>query len=63
MSEATANSPGAHGEQRHHVNVVDDYELRYWGERFDVSPELLRRAVDAVGTSASHVEEWLAAHR
>ncbi|WP_377154894.1 DUF3606 domain-containing protein [Roseateles sp. UC29_93] len=60
MSEETS-SP--HNSERHRVNVQDDYELRYWGERFGVSPELLRHAVDAVGTSAKSVEEWLQAHR
>ena len=49
MTEETS-SP--HTSDRHRVNVQDDYELRYWGERFGVSPELLRHAVDAVGTSA-----------
>lgn len=60
MPEETANT---HGNDRHHVNVQDDYELRYWGERFGVSPDLLRHAVDAVGTSARTVQEWLQSHR
>lgn len=60
MSEETSNT---HGADRNRVNVQDDYELRYWGQRFDVSNELLKRAVDAVGTSAKSVEDWLQAHR
>ncbi|UXH80579.1 DUF3606 domain-containing protein [Roseateles amylovorans] len=60
MPEETSNT---HGSDRNHVNVLDDYELRYWGERFGVSDTLVKHAVDAVGTSAKSVEEWLQAHR
>lgn len=60
MPEEQSN---AHGADRHHLNPNDDYELRFWGERFGVSHDLLKQAVDAVGTSAKHVEDWLSQHR
>ncbi len=60
MPEETSN---AHGSDRHHIQVQDDDDLLYWGERFAVSHTLLRHAVDTVGTSAKSVEEWLQAHR
>ncbi|SEL65893.1 Protein of unknown function [Roseateles sp. YR242] len=54
---------GSHGADHHRVSINEDYELRYWGERFGVSNELLKRAVDEVGTSAQRVEQWLQAYR
>jgi len=60
MPEETSNT---HNADHHHVSLSEDYELRYWGERFGVSHELLKRAVDEVGTSALRVEEWLQHYR
>lgn len=37
----------------------EDYEVRYWTEKFDVSRERLERAVKAVGSSAAAVEKHL----
>ncbi len=41
------------------INVNEDYELRYWSEKFSVSNEKLKSAVEKVGTSAEKVEEYL----
>ena len=41
------------------INVNEDYELRYWSDKFNVSPRELKNAVLAVGTSARKVEEYL----
>jgi hypothetical protein len=45
------------------VNVNEDYELRYWTGKFGVSPEKLKEAVKAVGTSANKVGEFLQTSR
>lgn len=44
------------------IDVHEDYELRYWSEKFGCTPEQLKAAVDAAGTSADAVERHLAAH-
>jgi hypothetical protein len=44
---------------RDRVNVNEDYELQYWTEKFGVSRERLKEAVEAVGTSVKAVEEYL----
>jgi len=37
-------------------NTNEDYEVRYWSEKFGVSPEQLKAAVRKVGNSAEAVE-------
>jgi hypothetical protein len=34
---------------RDRINVEEDYELREWAEKFNVTPERLRRAVKTSG--------------
>jgi hypothetical protein len=41
------------------INVHEDYELRYWSEKFGVSKAELQKAVDEVGVSATKVEQYL----
>lgn len=41
------------------VNVNEDYELRYWTEKFGVSAEQLRTAVQQVGPVAATVQAHL----
>jgi hypothetical protein len=41
------------------INVNEDYELRYWTEKFGVSDQQLKDAVAAVGVSADKVQEYL----
>lgn len=41
------------------VNVNEEYELRYWTEKFGVSAEELKAAVKAVGTSVDAVRRHL----
>jgi hypothetical protein len=41
------------------VNLSEDYEVRYWTNRFNCSEEELRRAVERVGNSAEKVGEAL----
>ncbi|MFD0766462.1 DUF3606 domain-containing protein [Mucilaginibacter lutimaris] len=44
---------------RDRINVNEDYELQYWSEKFNVSRNRLKEAVQAVGTSVKDVQEYL----
>lgn len=46
-------------QDRARINVNEDYELQYWTEKFGVSSEKLRQAVEKVGVSANAVEQYL----
>lgn len=48
---------------RQRINVHEDYELRDWAKRFGVSKDQLENAVDAVGTGAKDVEQYLSRHK
>ncbi len=60
---------GSHGrrsfkkrpQDRSRVNTSEDYEVRYWSQKFGVSPEQLKAAVRKVGNSAKAVEKELKA--
>ena len=41
------------------INMSEDYEVRYWTEKFGVSKEELEAAVKKVGNSAKAVEAEL----
>jgi hypothetical protein len=44
---------------RTRINVNEDYELRYWSEKFGCSAEQLKAAVQAAGTNAEAVGKHL----
>lgn len=44
---------------RTRINVNEDYELQYWSEKFGVSRERLRAAVEKVGVMAEDVDREL----
>ncbi len=46
-------------EDRKRINVHEDYELRYWSEKFGVSEDEIRRAVERVGPMAEAVAHHL----
>ena len=48
---------------RSRISLSEDYEVRYWTERFGVTKEQLAVAVDKVGNSADAVRRALAAPR
>jgi hypothetical protein len=48
-------------QDRSRINTGEDYEVRYWAEKFDVSPDQLKAAVKKVGDSAEAVEKELKA--
>jgi hypothetical protein len=41
------------------INVHEDYELRYWSQKFGVSAEELKAAVKSAGVMAKDVEAQL----
>lgn len=41
------------------INVNEPYELREWSKRLGVTPEQLRSAVAAIGSSAAKVKQHL----
>ena len=40
------------------INVNEEHEVRYWTAALNVSPEELKKAVQAVGTMADDVREY-----
>lgn len=44
---------------RDRINLQEDYEVQYWTKTLGVSAEELRRAVEAVGSTANAVRRHL----
>jgi len=44
---------------RERISIVGDYELGYWAERFGVSQEAVRKAVERVGPIVQDVQKAL----
>lgn len=53
-SKENRNSPDSR-----RINLDEPYEVQYWSERFGVSPNQLRKAVEQAGTSSAAVENFL----
>jgi Protein of unknown function (DUF3606) len=49
--------PGS--QDRLRINVNEDYELRDWSKKFNVTPDRLKEAVKKVGVMAADVEKEL----
>ncbi len=47
------------GQDRTHIALSEDYEVRDWARKFNVTPDELKAAVGAVGNKASDVEAHL----
>jgi hypothetical protein len=47
------------GQDKQRINLSQDYEVRYWTNKFGVTPDELRDAVDKVGDRASAVAQEL----
>jgi hypothetical protein len=47
------------GADRKRIDVNEDYECRYWSEKFGVSADELKRAVQKVGPMADDVARAL----
>ncbi len=46
-------------QDRARVNISEDYERRWWSEKFRVQPEVLEAAVESVGTRVDDVAKVL----
>ena len=53
MSDDTSERGGA---DRKRINPNEDYEVRYWSEKFGVAPEILKEAVKHVGPMVEDVQ-------
>ena len=51
------------GIDRNKINTSQDHEVRYWTKELGISPEELRAAVQAVGSSADKVRDYVAARQ
>jgi hypothetical protein len=47
---------------RDRINVHEDYEVKHWTQKFNVSAEQLKAAVAAVGPTVKAVEAHLKGH-
>jgi len=45
------------------ISLTESYEVSYWSEVLEVTPDELRAAVEAVGHSAAKVRAYLLAKR
>jgi hypothetical protein len=55
MSDSTTRAPA----NRTRINLYQDYEARYWSEKFNVSRDELESAVNKVSVMADDVEREL----
>jgi hypothetical protein len=47
---------------RDRINMNQDHEVRYWSQKFGVSAEELRKAVENAGSMAKDVEAYIKRH-
>jgi Protein of unknown function (DUF3606) len=58
MEKAMADNPKIRGQQdRQRIDVHQEHELRYWSEKFGVTPDDLKEAIEAVGPMVEDVEQ------
>jgi hypothetical protein len=53
------NKSQSGGQDRKRISLSQEYEVRDWAKKFNVTPEQLEAAVRAVGNDAAAVEEHL----
>jgi hypothetical protein len=46
--------------KRAHININQPHDLRYWADKFGITPDELRAVVNKVGTSVKAAEQELA---
>lgn len=51
------------GRDRSRVSGSEEYELQYLAEKFNVSTEEIRNAIEKVGNSRERIEEYLRGNR
>jgi hypothetical protein len=47
------------GAGNHMINVSEDDELQYWAKKFGITPEKLKSAVRAFGSSVAAISKYL----
>lgn len=57
------NTQATGGQDRKRIALNEEYELKDWARKFGVTPDELKRAVQAVGDQADRVEEYLARNK
>jgi Protein of unknown function (DUF3606) len=56
-----ADDPSKSGRpDRDRIDIDEEYEVRYWSEKFGVSPEQIQSAVAKVGPMVKDVRDHLA---
>jgi len=55
----TDNTQRAGSPDSRRINLDQDYEVRYWSKQLGVTPDRLREAVKAAGTSVEAVRKHL----
>jgi hypothetical protein len=56
-------STGTDSPEGQQIDIHSEEDLRQWSKKFDVSPEQLQEAVQAVGQRAADVEDHLKGSR
>jgi hypothetical protein len=56
-------STGTDSPESQQIDIHSEQDLQQWSRKFDVSPEQLKEAVQAVGTQAADVEDHLKGSR
>ncbi len=59
----TDNTADRGPEDRSRISLSQDYEVRYWSQRFGIDEKALREAVEDVGPSVQDVEQYLASRQ
>jgi hypothetical protein len=55
------NLKGSGGQDRSRIDVSQEWELRYWTDKFGITPEDLKQAVRQVGDRVEDVERKIGA--
>ena len=58
-----ADDPTKHASDAQRIDVSQDYECRYWSQKFGVSPDALKRATEKVGPMVDDVARELGKSR
>ena len=56
----TDNTADRGPQDRSRISLSQDFEVRYWSQRFGIDEDALRIAVEDVGPSVEAVEQYLA---
>jgi hypothetical protein len=53
------NKRNVGGRDRQRISLTQDYEVRYWANKFGISREQLKKIVRQVGDNPQAVEDYL----